>query len=137
MLLVTWRTLVARKMRLLLSAFAIVLGVAFAEPDLGERAGVSHVVHLDTQAGGALNAGFDASYRPVEVRCEDEFFQQRVGAARKTDADAVERFVAVCRDQLANRRDDALDRFGRIGRKRDDILGDDLAAEIGNGNRRL
>ncbi len=115
----------------------VVQAVAIAEPDLGERAGVGYVVHLDVQAGGALNAGFDARYRPVQVGGEDEFFKQRIGAAWKTDADAIKRFVAVGRDQLANCRDDALDRLGRIGRQRDDILGDDLAAKVGDRNRRL
>src|SRR5437899_1301820 len=115
----------------------VVQAVAVAEPHLGEGAGVGHVVHLDVQAGGALNAGLDARYRPVEIRGEDKFFEPGVGAAGKTDADAIERFVAMGRHQLANCRDDALDRLIRIGRQRDDILSDDLAAKIGDDNCRL
>src|SRR5258708_30721103 len=44
----------------------VVQAVTVAEPDLGECAGVGYVVHLDVQAGGALNARFNARRRPVE-----------------------------------------------------------------------
>src|SRR5260370_23666731 len=80
----------------------VVQAVAIAEPDLGEGAGVGYVVHLDVQAGGALNAGFDARYRPVQVGGEDEVFKQRIGAAWKTDADAIKRFLPVCPPHLSH-----------------------------------
>src|SRR5258707_2056017 len=83
----------------------IVQAVAIAKPDLGERTGISYIVHLDVKAGGALDTRLDARYRPVQVGSEDKLFKVRVSAAGKTDTDPVERFVAVRRDQLANRRD--------------------------------
>ena len=60
MLKVTWRTLVARKLRLLLSAFAIVLGVAFVAGSL---------VFTDA-IGGAFDDLLEGSTADVEVAPE-------------------------------------------------------------------
>ena len=60
MLKVTWRNLVARKIRLLLSAFAIVLGVAFVAGSL-----------IFTDAlGGAFDDIIEGSTADVEVAYE-------------------------------------------------------------------
>ena len=79
----------------------IVRAVAVAEPDLGERAGVGGVVHLDPQAGGALDARVEAEHRPAQVGSEDELLQMQVRAAGQADADALEGAVGVVGDQLA------------------------------------
>ncbi len=60
MLKVTWRNLVARKLRLLLSAFAIVLGVAFVAGSL---------IFTDAM-GGAFDDIVEGSTADVEVAYE-------------------------------------------------------------------
>jgi hypothetical protein len=111
--------------------------IAIAEPDFGQGAGVGDIVHFDTKAGGTLDARFDAQYRPVEVGREDELFEKRICAARQTDADAIEGLVAMRLDELANGGHKRLNRLVGVGRQVDDILCDDLAAEIGDGDGAL
>ncbi len=111
--------------------------VAVAEPDLRERTGIRHVVHLHMQPRGSLNARLDARHRPVQIRREDKLFQNRIGATRKADANAVEGFFTVRSHQLANRIDNRLNRLIRIIRQRNDILRNNLAAKIRHRNRRL
>src|SRR5687767_4601392 len=60
MLKVTWRNLVARKLRLLLSAFAIVLGVAFVAGSL---------IFTDAM-GGAFDDIIEGSTADVEIAYE-------------------------------------------------------------------
>ena len=57
MLKVTWRNLVARKLRLLLSAFAIILGVAF----------VAGTLVFTNAMGGAFDAIIEGSTADTEI----------------------------------------------------------------------
>ena len=78
----------------------VVHAVAVAKPDFRECAGVGHVVHNNGQAGGLFDARFDGPNRPVDIGREDRLveiglIQLKVKPAGKTDADAVERTIAV------------------------------------------
>ena len=58
----------------------------------------------------------------------------KVRAAGKTDADAIEGLFLVRSDELADAGNDGIERLACIGGKHNDILGNDLSAEIGDSN---
>src|SRR5688500_4271308 len=82
---VTWRNLVARKLRLLLSAFAIVLGVAFVAGSL---------IFTDAM-GGAFDDIVEGSTADVEVAYEGANDFDSAQDARVFGAEVVEDLEAL------------------------------------------